>query len=192
MEKFIDQVMSRFANLIVKNQKSSTTIRMFRPEIESLAMQYPEIQEMYNPETNELKIDSKRYNQTLYDYETISGSTYMIDRETTQKSLESLLNMVSTQPQLIQALKDEGKEINLSELLTQIISNSGLQNWEKILTDYNPNANKNIDDVINRNSQEFANFLQQMGVGNPNEVPPSPQQAPQAGAAVPQTVQGGM
>ncbi|MBW6431563.1 hypothetical protein K0A96_00070 [Patescibacteria group bacterium] len=191
MEKFIDEVMSRFANLIVKNQKSSTTLRMFRPEIESLAMQYPEIEEMYNPETNELKIDSKHYNQTLYDYETISGSTYMVDRETTQKSLESLLNMISTQPQLIEALKAEGKEINLSELLTQIISNSGLQNWEKILTDYNPNANKNIDDVIAKNSQEFANFMQQMGAGNPNEVPPSPQGAPPEGVA-PQVAQGGM
>lgn len=174
MEVFQNEVFSRFANLIVKNQKSTTTLRMFRKEIESMSMSYPEIADMYDPQTGVLKIKSKDFNSTMYDYETVSGSTYQIDRETTQKSLESLLNLVTTQPQLVEMLKANGKEIDLTELLTKIVANSGLQGWQKILVDYNPESDKNIAGVIEKNNTEFSAFMQQLqgGGGNPGEVPP--------------------
>lgn len=185
METFINDVMSRFANLLVKKQKSSTTLRLFGREIETLSVQYPEIQDMWDPTTNTIKIDNKNYNSTMYDYETISGSTYQVDRELTQKSLESLLNLAITQPQLMEILKQDGKEIDLGELLTRIVSNSGIQGWQNILVDYNPESNKNIGNVIDKNNTDFAAFMQNMGMSNapqmgvqPNEIPAQPVEAP--------------
>jgi hypothetical protein len=180
MEIFINDVMGRFANLIVKKQKKSTTMRMFGKEIESLAVQYPEINQMWDAKTSTLKVKSDKYNSTLYDYETIPGSTYQVDREMTQKSLESLLNLATTQPQLMELLKQYGKEIDLAELITRIVSNSGIQGWQTILTDYNPESNRNIDQIVNKNNNDFASFMQQMGMQGgapqpgmqPNEVPP--------------------
>jgi len=187
METFINEVMGRFANLIVKKQKKSTTLRLFGKEIESLAVSYPEIKEMWDPAKKSVKIESNKFNSTLYDYETISGSTYQVDREMTQKSLESLLNLAITQPQMLELLKQDGKEIDLGELLTRIVSNSGIQAWESILVDYNPESNKNIEQVIEKNNTEFAAMMQQMTgqgqppMGNmqlpqqsPNEIPPQP------------------
>lgn len=178
MEQFINEVNGRFANLIVKKQKGSTTLRMFRKEIETLSLQYPEIGDMYDPIKGTIKIPSKEFNGTMYDYETTSGSTYQIDKEATQKSLEALLNMAIQQPQIIELLNKEGKDLDISELFTSIISNSGIQGWQKILTDYNPESDKNIDKLVEKNTADFGNFMQQMQGGGVSEVPPTPANAP--------------
>ena len=179
MEQFINDVMGRFANLIVKKQKGSTTLRMFGKEIEALAVQYPEINDMYDKKKGTLKIKSKEFNGTMYDYETVSGSTYQIDKEATQKSLESLLNMTIQQPQIIEMLKAEGKEISITDLFTSIVSNSGIQGWQKILTDYNPEADKHIGSIVEKNTAEFENMMNELKGGAPgvSEVPPTPQGA---------------
>lgn len=178
MELFVNQVMGRFANLIVKNQKSKLTLRMFGTEIEKLAKQYPEVRSMYDPNTGVIKINSKDYNQTMYDYEIVPGSTYQIDKEATQKSLESLLTLVTQSPQVIEMLRKEGKEFNMSELMTMIMTNSGLPGWERIITDFNQNDDKHIDENVARNNQEFEMFMRKMmGDTSVNEVPaevPSP------------------
>lgn len=175
MELFVNQVMGRFANLIVKNQKAKLTVRMFGTEILKLAKQYPEISQMYDARAGELKIDSKLYNQAIYDYEVVSGSTYQIDKEATQKSLESLLTLVTQTPQVVDMLRKEGKDFSMSELMTMILTNSGLPGWERIITDYNPNDDKHIDENIARNNQEFEVYMRKMmGDTSVNEVPTTP------------------
>lgn len=192
MELFVNQVMSRFANLIVKKQKTKLTIRMLGSEIIKLAQQYPDIAAMYDSKTGTMKIDSKEYNQSMYDYETIAGSTYQIDKQATQKSLESLLTLYTQSPQVVQQLKAEGKDFSVSELMTMIMSNSGLPGWERIITEYNPMDDKNIDEHIAKNTQEFEVFIRQMmGDQSVSEIPPTqpvqpPVQLPQPGQVPPQ------
>jgi protein-disulfide isomerase-like protein with CxxC motif len=69
-----------------------------------------------------------------------------------------------------QALLNEGKEIKLGELLTRIISNSGIQEWDKIIVEKNP------QDIINDANMKFQVALSQ--AHGMNGIPPQPQGQP--------------
>lgn len=180
MELFVNQVMARFANIIVKNQKAKLTIRMFGADIIKLSQQYPDISAMYDQKTGTLKLDSKSYNQSMYDYELISGSTYQIDKQATQKSLESLLTLYTQSPQVVEQLRKEGKDFSIGNLMEMIMSNSGLPGWEKVITDFNPNDDKHIAENVARNMSEFDLYIRKMmGDQSVSEIPATqPAQAP--------------
>ncbi len=112
----------------------------------------------------------------------VSGSTYLTDQADQQENLRAIFAVVTqnlapnqmgeiTSP-LIERLKFEGRDVKVSELFTRILSNSGIQNWDKIapdLTNGNPEQYQN-DQVM----QQHAQVLQQamVQVSQPmNQIP---------------------
>lgn len=181
MEQFVKKVMNRFTNLIAKKQSSQITIRLFGDEIEELAQSYPEIAEMYNQDTGKLSIKGN-WGSTVFDYEMVSGSTYQIDEKATQDNLLSILDLFVKNPNLIQYLEQmEGKKVNIGELITRIISNSNIRDWDKIITDMNQpqgqGMEQDIEPMLQQQQQQFADFIGQMQGGgmNPDSVPPMQQ-----------------
>jgi len=76
---------------------------------------------------------------------------------------------------IIEALKAEGKSINFSELITRLFANSGLQDFDKIITD--EGEADGGEGVLQKHSQQLyqmAMAMQAQGLSNPNEVPPQP------------------
>ena len=59
---------------------------MFQPEIDELAIQYPEVNEMYNEKTGKLNINKSKVASQIYDYEIVSGSTFALDQKQQQES----------------------------------------------------------------------------------------------------------
>ena len=184
MEQFVGKVYKKFVNLISKKQSSAITIRMFEPEIQEMALTYPEIAEMYDPKKGTISIDKKHTGSTLYDWEIVSGSTFALDQQGQRESLKQLMDMlvlVTRQgPQLspiVQALNSEGMEVHLGELFKKIVSNSGIKDWDKILTQKTPQEMG--DEILKANAQQF----QQAMMGNINATPPQPgmEQGPQQG-----------
>lgn len=190
MEQFLVKVVKKFVNLMGKMQTGSVQIRMFSEEIEELAQQYPDIQEMYDEKTGKLTVKKSQTGSTLYDYEIIPGSTYKLDEEKQNQNLIQLfalltqnLQMVPPNPMtgaqggvtspLMEALKAEGKKANLGELITRLFANAGLQDFDKIVEEVGEEEQR--DNILKADEQKFMMALQQMqGMQNPNEVPPSP------------------
>lgn len=169
MEQFVTQVSKKFVNLMSK-KGDKVQIRMFEEEIEEMAKKYPEIGEMYDPKTGKLNIDSKRTGSVLYDYEIISGSTFAVDQQKQTENLIGLFEKLTTQmaadPQsgeitspLIAYLKKKGKEVHLDEILTRLMVNSGVQDWDKIITDTADDPEAILDDT----ESQFAKLMQQFG-----------------------------
>jgi len=185
MESYLKEVMKKFCNLLSRKQTSSIMIRMFEPEIETLAKSYPEILESYNPDSQKLTV-KKSSHPELYDYEIISGSTYAVDQAQEQENLAAMLKLFQSSQTpngnlLVQQLKSEGYDFKFGELMKRIISSSGIKEWDKILTEMT--EEEKADQILQKDQQQFQQALMQMN-GNVNNTPPQPGQ-PQ-GATPPQ------
>lgn len=176
-EQYLTKVMNRFTNLLAKKQPKALTVRLFPEELNELVRQYPEMEEMYNQKTGLLKIDRSKFKNCKFDYEIVSGSTFQADQAEQQKNLLALLQMFMQSPQLIQHLaQTEQKMPMLGELITRILANSGIQDWDKILKDMNEgNPGQANEQVLQEHQAMFEQALQESMGGNINQIPAQPE-----------------
>lgn len=181
MEQYLKKVMKKMVNLMAKKQSSSVTIRMFEEEIDQLSKSYPDITSLYNSDSGKLNIKKSLTGSTLYDYELVSGSTYVNDKKAQQENLSMLVDLYlkSQTPQgnsLVNDLKNDGYILKFGELFKRIVSESGIQDWDKILEEMTPQ--EKTDSKLEANNQAFQGVLQQMQMGgqNMNQIPAQPQQ----------------
>lgn len=179
---YLTQVNKKFVNMMSNKQSSAIMIRMFEDDIQKLSDQYPDIEDMWDEKTGKLKIDKSKTGSVLYDYEQISGSSFAVDQ---QKQLENLqaafawLSNPSTGPYVEQRLQKEGTQINMTKLLTGIMSKN-IDNWDDIVitTDKNTPGAQQDQQIIGQHQDELAGMIQQMGgVGgdmgqNISQIPP--------------------
>lgn len=174
MEQYLSSIMKKFCNLLSKKQSSAITLRLFKDEIETIARSYPEIKESYDENTGKLTV-KKGSGSELYDYEIVTGSTYAVDQKTQQQNLGQILSLFQAAQTpngnaLIQQLQTDGYKFNFGELFKRIISNSGIQDWDKILTEMTPQEQADV--VLNADNQQFQQALLQ--AQNINQTPPMP------------------
>jgi len=188
MEQFLQEVSRKFVNLMSKKQVGSIAIRMFDQEIEELAKVYPEVSEMYDEKSGKLKIDKSKTGSILYDYEIVSGSTYAVDQTQQQQNLMTLLQLMTNGMQMgpqgvtspmMEAVKGQGLNFKLGELIKRITAASGITDWDKILEDTNETGNEEEGktQIMSAMDNQFAQAIQQMqGMG---QIPAQPEQIPQ-------------
>ena len=172
MERFLTDVNKKFINLISKKMSNSIAIRMFADEIEDFKKQFPDSEEMYDDKTGKLSISKKNIGSVLFDYEIVSGSTYALDQKEQQQNLMMLLELMTKNPALIQRMEEqEGKVINVSEIINRIVLNSGIQDYEKIIEDKTQDPQALMRD-------QMAQFMTAMngGMTNVNAIPTQPGQ----------------
>ena len=182
MEQYLSKVMKKMVNLLNKKQNGKLEIRMFKEEIDLLAKEYPEIRDQYNEETGKLAV-KKGKSSMLYDFEIVQGSTYAVDQKSQQENLQMLLELYqrSQTPQgntLVNDLAVSGYNFNFGELFKRSVSMSGIQDWDKILTE--KTEEEKDDTAINQNDQIFQQAVQQVMGGGMNNIPPTPPMAPEA------------
>lgn len=180
MEQFLTEVGKRFVNLLSKKQASDIKIRMFEEEVEELASVYPEIAEMYDKDKGTLSIDKKKTGSIIYDYEVIAGSTYAEDQAQQQQNLMTFLQLLMQNAQptpegisspMIAALKFENKTAKIGELITRILSSSGITDWDKIIVDDSKGAqNEDPNKVADEMGAAFEQHLAQM-MGGEQGIP---------------------
>lgn len=195
MEQFVSEVMKKMCNLMSKKQTGAIQFRMFPEEIEQIAREYPEIKESYDENTGKLTV-KKGKKSTLYDYEVVSGSTYAMDQKSQQENLQQLMDMYlkaqsPTGNQLKQILAEEGYNFKFGELFKKLISNSGIQDWDKILEEMT--EQEKGDNILNSDMAQFQQVLAkaQAQGGQMNGVPPMPDQQMQPQPQIPQGMEGG-
>jgi hypothetical protein len=174
METYLTSVMKKFCNLLSKKQSSAITMRMFEPEIQVIAKSYPEVWDSYNEGTGKLTI--KKSGSGLYDYEIVPGSTYAIDQKQQQANLAMIMQQFQQAQtpngnSLVTQLEKDGYKFNFGELFKRVISSSGIQDWDKILTEQSPEERE--QKIFEGDAQQFQQALMQMN-GNPAQTPPIP------------------
>jgi len=193
MEQTLSQVMRKFANMWSKKQPKTTTLRMFRREIEDLKTLYPEVEDMYDDKSGKLTLDKNVTGSTLYDYEIVSGSTYAIDEEKQQMSLKEMFAILTqglqfdpqgnvTSPVLAK-MESEGTTVKMGELFSRIMAGSGITDWTKIVIDKgNQQQQREVtpeeEQSMERDQEQFLKVLQGMEMGQQgsiNQVPQQPQ-----------------
>jgi len=185
MEQFVKKMVNRMVNLMSKNNDSSVAVRMFQDEIEELVDEYPEMEEMYDEKTGKLNIESKSFGNSLYDYEIISGSMYLVAQEAQQKNINGLVGMIMGNEFLLQQALQTGyvtigtTKINLGELMKRSIVNSGIQDWSKIVEEEKPE--ETADRLIEDANQQFISAVEQMQNGGAQQPPMPPQGVPEGG-----------
>ncbi len=176
MEQFLKEVMVKMVNLVSKKQPKSIAIRMFGDEIDEIKRVYPEIEEVYNEKSGEININRGKTGSILYDYEIVSGSTFAVDQGEQQKNLVLLMQMIKEDPNLVPTLQQEGYNIKMGELFKRIISNSGIQDWDKILEEQ---AETEKDEAVFQQGQQQLEQAILAASGGINGVPPQPPAQPQ-------------
>jgi hypothetical protein len=174
MEQFVKKVCRKMINLTAKKLSSNVSIRLFKDEIEQLAQDYPEIDEMYDEKTGKLNISKSKLANTTYDYEIISGSTFAIDKQAQMDGMTELIKTLMKNPGLMEQAKAEGYTVKVGEILKRMVSSMGISDWTKIIEEM-PQEQKDRQ-MLEGDSQKFMAALNQMqGVG---QVPPSPEMPP--------------
>lgn len=173
MDETIKQVYTRWVNLISDNMEQTEQVRIFGAEIEEIAKNYPDIKDVVDISTSGkqavVKVSSKDI-KSKYDYQVEPGSTMKRDTVQEAQAVREILEIVLSNPDVIARVEQEGKAISMAELFTRVFATSGIQDWDKIITDKETQPNLNGGDG---------------GQVPPNQVPPEmmgqmpPQQMPQ-------------
>lgn len=185
VDLYLTQVNKKFVNMMSKKQSSAVHIRMFEDEVAKLAAQYPDIAEMYDDKTGKLKIPKSKTGSVLYDYELVSGSSFATDQQKQMENLQSIFAWLSNPqvgPYIEQRLQKEGTTLNMSKLLTGIVSKN-LDNWDEIVVTQDtksPGAQQD-QEVLQQHQQELYQMMEQMqggGQAQPDisQIPPQPGQ----------------
>lgn len=183
MEQYLSNVMRKFVNLISKKQSKAITFRMFGDDLEQIKRDYPEVEELYNEKNGKITIDKSKTGSVLYDYEIVSGSTYAVDQKTQQENLSMLMSLYqsSQTPEgnlLVADLDREGFTFKFGELMKRSISNSGIQDWDKILVE--KTQDEKDETTLQNDMAQMSQAVQQVQ-SNIQGVPPQPEQQVQQG-----------
>ena len=180
MEQFLKKVMTKMVNLVSKKQMGPITFRLFGDDFEKIKRTNPELEENFDIKTGKLTIDKEKTGSVVYDYEIVSGSTYAVDQQSQQQNMVMLLQLLLKSPELIQMISQEGYTIKMGELFKRVISNSGVQDWDKILEE--KTEQEKAEAVLQDDAERLAMAIEQMqmqqGPGganmNMNQIPTPP------------------
>jgi hypothetical protein len=183
MEKAQSQLIKKMINLVAKKQTKPMRLRLFEAEMTELMEVYPDVKEMIDEKSKDVKVKSKTFDGIHFDYKVIPGSMKS-DSETEQfQNLLNMMGVVLQNPQLIQSLNEKDKDIDLAEMFTRIVANSKIRDWDKIIVDLSPAKKQQMmlakTQPPHFQDEETANAAQQIqqmfgGVGT---VPPQPENA---------------
>lgn len=137
MEKALEELMGKFVNLTANRMEKPVEMMLFKSEIEEIKKVYPDITELYTSgERGMATIDPKEFKDIKFNYSIVSGSTYKADQEKELANTQALLDFTVKNYQLLEvAFQQRGKRIDIAELYTRNLINSGTQDWDKIVVD---------------------------------------------------------
>lgn len=134
MEQTIDQLYSRWIALTVNKMEKSVHMRLFKDEIADIQAVYPDVVELYDSGRGGITV-KKQDIDDKYDFVLETGSTTKPDIEGEQNNLTVILKAVLENPQIIEALAQNGKTVDLSELFKRWLVAGNAKDWEKIIID---------------------------------------------------------
>lgn len=137
MDETIQDLYERWIALIVQKQEKNVKMRLFAEEIEEIRKVYPDVVEMFDSGRRGAVSVKKGSLDTNYDFVLEPGSTYKVNQEEEQEKVTAVLKSILENPQIVESLEGEGKEINLGELFKRWLK-VNIRDWDKIIVDKSP------------------------------------------------------
>lgn len=173
MEKAIEKTMNLMVDMIVTKQEKNIDLTLFEGEIQRLQQAFPDQIEQYaqvfeSGTTGKMSINPKMYTKDdgkkgKYRFEIESGTTMKKDEVAEHTAINEIMAVISKVPGFMEQAAQTGKirlgekQLDFAELLQRHIITSGVQDWDKIITDVDPNDPDYID------PQTEQTVTQQMG-----------------------------
>lgn len=160
MELAMTQIMKKFVNMTAKKQTGNLQVRMFEDEMKDLIKKHPDMADMYDEKKGVLKINKSKTGSTLYDWEIVSGSSYLVDKQSQQENLLRFLDIVGKYPFFLQGLQQEGTEISFTEYAKRFLADN-TEGWDKILKIKDPKmADREDEQAMQEHEQQFMQTMQ--------------------------------
>lgn len=140
MEESIKDIYKRWVALTVDKMEGNVAVRLFEDEIQEISQTHPDITEVFDSGRGQVRINKKLI-AAKYDYELEAGSTVKPDLEGEQNNLTSIMTAVIENPNIIQYMREKGKDVDLVELFKRWVISGNIKDWDKIVTDFvNPES----------------------------------------------------
>lgn len=193
MEKSIEKTMNLMIGLIVNKQEKPIDLTLFEGEIDRLQKAFPdqveEFVEVFESKTvGKMKVESSMYKKEngemgKYKFEIESGTTMKKDDQAEHTAINEIMGVISKIPGLMDQVVQTGmirlgdKQLDFGELLQRHIITSGIQDWDKIISEVDQNDENYIDPQTEAvANQQMAQLEQMFGGGNQPMMQGNPMQ----------------
>lgn len=184
IEEFTQELYDRFIDLIAVNQPKPIDINMMVGEVEQIAKVYPDVVEMFDKVNGRLRIKPNSL-AGKYRFFIDSGSTVQKDTIQENQALTGVLQMIMSNPQVIQSMNQKGKDIDFAELVNRWIVTTGIKDADKIVTDFKPQVAPQVQGMPPM-SPDMANMAQNPNLGGTEMPLEQPQVMPNEQSVAPQ------
>lgn len=143
MEQAVEELYDGFVNLTAKKQPKPIKLDLFGAEVQQIAELYPDVAEILkvseSGEYGQLTIKPDALGKDCnYRYYIDANSTSRKDDAQQSEALTALLVAVSKIPGLNQELAKNGTKYDIGEHMKRIFATSGVEGYDKILTQMSP------------------------------------------------------
>lgn len=141
MEDTLNQVYTRWVDLITHKLDAPVGMRIFESEIKDVQKQFPEedIMSVFKSgKRGELTVTRKQLNDdeknpTNYDYELDSGSTMKASSTDEGMAAADVLKDLTQAPWILKDIREHGGDIDIMELYKRRMIAGGVKDWDRIL-----------------------------------------------------------
>ncbi len=148
MEDTLKSVYKKWIDMIVAKQEKSVTVRIFGDEAKQIARDYPDVAQFFKKDNYGVAKIGKEQINSSFDYEIEAGSTMKPNLEGDNTNVSNILALVLKNPQIISAMHLKGQEVDLGELFKRWISTGGIKDWDKIITQYDPEGQQEMTERL--------------------------------------------
>lgn len=156
LEQAAEKVFDKFIDLILTKQEKPIELSLFKEDLKSIQNFNPDLVELFDSgEGGRIVIKPTDIKNTKYKFFIDAGTTVQKDQMVENETLTSVLSLVLKLPgvaQMIQAnqpITIGGVTLNFGEIFKKWLSTSGLEGWEKMVSD----AKQNVIEQPNQISQ---------------------------------------
>lgn len=142
MEDSLKSVYKKWIDMIVAKQEKTIAVRLYGEEAKQIARDYPDVATFFGKGEYSVAKIGKTDIDASYDYEIETGSTIKPDLEGEKDKVGEMMAMVLKNPQIIDTMKTQGKNVDVGELFKRFVKSAGLKDWDKIIVNYDPKAEK--------------------------------------------------
>lgn len=181
MEQAVEELYDGFVNLTACKQPKPIKLDLFGAEVEQIAQVYPDVADILkvseSGEYGQLTIKPEALGKDCsYRYYIDANSTSRKDDAQQSEALTALLVAVSKIPGLNQELAKNGTKYDIGEHMKRIFATSGVEGYDKILTQMSPKELQQVQ----MEAQGNPAAPQQMAGGQGGDVTPPSIAEPQS------------
>ena len=170
LETTLQDMYERWISLTVEKMDKKQAVRLFGAELEDIAKTYPDVKDMVKDGKVDIK---KEMIKDTYDFVLETGSTIKKNIEADQNNTTVILKAVLENPQIIEAFRAKGKDIDIAELFKQWVVAGNHKNADKIIVDMEQPGVEEMQGQAELSPQDMENMSQEQPIPQTPQIDPN-------------------